>query len=551
MREPENQASNHAQDSIAVSQPDQWYRAILDSSADGILVTDMRGRVREGNQALSRMIGLSLEEIIGRRTADIFPPAAGKEIARHLQKLRRVRQGRIEVAAFHLVQPDGHTIDIEINFALLKEGEEPTAIVGVVRDVTARKQQEAELRLLQRINNALISAPDLDEVLQTIAEGMVDTFRYAGSMIFLSDEEYNHLVLRAVVHNSETVAQAEKLLGYPLLGHKFTPEKDEIYHRLYHDRQPILSTDIADHLARLTSHKTRKPAARAIARLIRARVKSIMLVPLVVNDVVRGTLVLAARRHLHEEDATRVQAFATQASIAIEKAQLLEIERRRASHTESLAAVAQQITADLHLTDTLSRVTDSALAVLDADRVAIFLMGRKTGSVYCAHSIGLSKEYVETINRRYREVPGGRVLSTRQAVQVVDILNDPRITAVRQTMIEEGFRTYTALPMLVHGEIIGSLVFYRDTVHPFSSEELALGQSFAQQAAAAIENARLFSETERRLQEISTLYEASQACLSVSDQGSLLSKIVAAAARASGATMGSVMLRDEQQGEYV
>ena len=65
------------------------------------------------------------------------------------------------------------------------------------------------------------------------------------------------------------------------------------------------------------------------------------------------------------------------------------------------------------------------------------------------------------------------------------------------------------------------------------------------------ENERLYEEAQRRLREVTTLYEASQACLSISDQKGLLTAIIEAAARATDATLGSVMLVDEEQGEYV
>jgi two-component system cell cycle sensor histidine kinase/response regulator CckA len=65
------------------------------------------------------------------------------------------------------------------------------------------------------------------------------------------------------------------------------------------------------------------------------------------------------------------------------------------------------------------------------------------------------------------------------------------------------------------------------------------------------EHERLYEETRRRLRELMTLYEASQACLSISDQKGLLTAIIEAAARAADAALGSVMLIDEERGEYV
>ncbi len=64
------------------------------------------------------------------------------------------------------------------------------------------------------------------------------------------------------------------------------------------------------------------------------------------------------------------------------------------------------------------------------------------------------------------------------------------------------------------------------------------------------ENRQLYEETQRRLREITTLYEASQACLSISDKKGLLTAIIKAAAQATNAALGSVMLVDEEKGEY-
>jgi two-component system cell cycle sensor histidine kinase/response regulator CckA len=64
-------------------------------------------------------------------------------------------------------------------------------------------------------------------------------------------------------------------------------------------------------------------------------------------------------------------------------------------------------------------------------------------------------------------------------------------------------------------------------------------------------NERLYEEAQRRLREITTLYEASQACLSISDQKGLLAALIEAAVRATDAILGSVMLIDEEKGEYV
>ena len=108
------------------------------------------------------------------------------------------------------------------------------------------------------------------------------------------------------------------------------------------------------------------------------------------------------------------------------------------------------------------------------------------------------------------------------------------------------------IPITLRGQVIGALGLQEaEGTQQWTADEIALVEAIADQMALAIENARLFEEAQRRLWEITTLYEASQACLSISDQKSLLAAIIEAAARTTGATLGSVMLVDEEKGEYV
>jgi GAF domain-containing protein/HAMP domain-containing protein len=107
-------------------------------------------------------------------------------------------------------------------------------------------------------------------------------------------------------------------------------------------------------------------------------------------------------------------------------------------------------------------------------------------------------------------------------------------------------------PIALRGQVIGALGLQEtEGARQWTADEIALVEAVADQMALAIENARLFEEAQRRLREITTLYEASQACLSTSDQKSLLAAIIEAAAQAAGAALGSVMLVDEKKGEYV
>lgn len=97
----------------------------------------------------------------------------------------------------------------------------------------------------------------------------------------------------------------------------------------------------------------------------------------------------------------------------------------RLAELHALAEASQTITAELDLTTTLEQIVETALDVLEADRGALYLLDRATDTLSCACAIGFSAEYVEAVSRRYRELPGHRVLSDPTPVVVWTLRQTP------------------------------------------------------------------------------------------------------------------------------
>src|SRR5262249_45134374 len=92
----------------------------------------------------------------------------------------------------------------------------------------------------------------------------------------------------------------------------------------------------------------------------------------------------------------------------------------------------------------------------------------------------------------------------RAVVQVEDMQNDPRFPASQALARTMGYHTVLSVPMLRNGEPVGVIMVLRQARQPFTGSEVALLQTFADQAVIAIENVRLFTELQTSNRELTT-----------------------------------------------
>lgn len=137
------------------------YRAVLDAAVDAIIVIDHLGTIQEFSQAAQRVFGYVPEEIIGRNVRDLMPEPWRGEHDGYLQRYHETRSPHIigvgrEVRA---QRKDGSIFPCDLAVGRV-QGMEPPRFIGFIRDITARKdaeeqlrRSEAELRLAQELAN--------------------------------------------------------------------------------------------------------------------------------------------------------------------------------------------------------------------------------------------------------------------------------------------------------------------------------------------------------------------------------------------------------------
>jgi two-component system, NtrC family, sensor kinase len=258
-------------------------------------------------------------------------------------------------------------------------------------------------------------------------------------------------------------------------------------------------------------------ASSALARLAGAR--SALAVPMLRDDNLVGALAIYDQeaRPFTDKQIELLGNFAAQAVIAIENARLLsELRRRTDDLTESL----EQQTATAKVLEVISRsafdlqavfetVVESSARLCGADRAFIF---RFEGELlHVAATYNAAPEFEEWVAqhpiRPGRHSASARAALERRTIHIADVLADPEYSYAVGSPGVEAFRTVLGVPILKGDDLLGTMVIYHLEVRPFTDKQIALVETFADQAAIAIENVRLFEAEQQRTRELTESLE--------------------------------------------
>jgi len=251
-----------------------------------------------------------------------------------------------------------------------------------------------------------------------------------------------------------------------------------------------------------------------------------------------------------QEHARLAEAFATQATVAIENARLFEEEKRRATQLALINEVGEKAASILDLDRLMQEVTRSIRESFNYYNVALLLLDEERGEVVLQAVAGGFEHIVPGDYRQsLDEGITGLVAKTGKSRLVSDVSKDSYY--VKGFLEEVLTKSELCVPIKLGDRVIGALDVQSIHLNDFDQSDVMAMEAVADRAAIAMENARLYEETRQRATELSTLYEVATTAMTSVHLDEILNRIMAALQEALRPDDIAILLVEPETNELV
>jgi diguanylate cyclase (GGDEF)-like protein len=352
----------------------------------------------------------------------------------------------------------------------------------ILANLISRQRAEDDLRcfarhqlLLNEITRTALEQNNLTEILQSMVDRLGELFLADSCYLTLWDEARQAVIAGAVFGTSPATYQSIPQLRL---------SEKNLTNKVRETRQPLIIPDI-----QRSSYLDTEPAGLASAR-------SLLTLPLTGNQQFLGAAIIA----YHEgHDFTRDEIYigeqaAQNIAMAILKARLLEESQRRATEAETLREAAAAVAGTLKRGEVIERILEQLNRVVPYDSACVLLPDGEEHVIVDARGFPKREEIVGLRFAVTAQTPNSIVYAQRKPYILEDA---PAIYAAYNEPPHKGIRGWMGIPLLLHDELIGMLALDSHRVGTFTPDHARLASAFADQVAIALENTRLFEETQR------------------------------------------------------
>ncbi len=532
-------ALHRAREHQAVKEAEARYRGLFDGVPVGLYRTTPTGQFLDANPALVHMLGYpDRETLMATNVGDIYVDPRERAQWRTIVE----REGTVRDYEARLRQRDGTVIWVQDTARAVRDDDGRILYFeGSLKNVTQHKQaqealqkakdelekQNARLKALYRVGQMVNSTLEPDDILDRLTDEAMRVTRASHGQVLVVREEIGCFERRSLRGFSPEEAERARTIPLPL--------DQGINGQAYMTHQPVRIDDVQA-----------EPEYFSLLPTTRTEIA----IPIIRDGQVLGNLDLQSPEvdAFCNVDIEYLNALADQAAIALANAWLYAETQRRLKEQIALREAGNVIYSALDLETVLTRIAEQMGQAIDATSAYICDYDPETtASTVLAEYIGPNACAQERISD-LGTVHTYNDLEFRQSLQAnrpeVSHVDDPDLNESERTHMQQyGAQTVLYVPLHVRGEVIGFAELWESRQRrEFTPEEVVLCQGIAQQAAIAIQNARLFDKTRRQAEQIEALHRISQDLIALRDLDTLLHQIVEQAIQFLGGEGGGIYL---------
>lgn len=492
----------------------QLLESTYNSLQDAVLIVDAASEaILDCNPATETLFGYSRAELLGSSLARLH--VSEERAAAYSRRVRAATaaHGHLRRMEIQMRRGDGRSFPTEMTTAPLFDASgAQTGWVTVVRDISERKQQDLAiqqrnigLEFINAITSAINRPATLQQVIEVALNEVVQRLPVDGAEILLAVGEgaMRRAAQRGLgeLESPGAAGDAWRALRRPQLVENLGADRDNAHS----------------------------------AAAYEAGFRLLLAVPLLSQDELRGLLLLYWRNPtVFVTEMEQVLFIAGgQLAAAVERARLFEAERAQRLHMEALQSAAATINSSLDLPVVLERLLIALGQVIPYDSASVILRDGQEWRVFAGHGLPPGVTGVWTF-------PDDDPLTARMAETGRPVI----LADARQ---QEGFRAATGpvvvrgwmgIPLIVRDRMIGYLTLDSHQMGAYGPGDAAYAIGFAQQAATAVENARLHADLRAQLAAL----ETAQTRLVQSEKLAAIGELVAGVAHELNNPLSAVML---------
>lgn len=354
--------------------------------------------------------------------------------------------------------------------------------------LTETRRRLREVNTLLEFSNEL-SALDAEGMLKVLLDNSlkVITTAHAG-IVFLLDM-YSGLLVPRVARgyaDVESMLQITYAAGESLPGRVLIERKPLRVDEVNFSRDYTLSAEGLLHYREATGG--------------RLPVSSIV-VPIQTGENILGILLLDNFNQaaaFTRDDETLLLSLAQQVALSLENARLMQASQERAAQLQALTLASAAMAANLRTSDLIATLLDRLYNLLLFDTAILWLREEDRMRIVAARGFADNEERVGLTVNIEDSLLLAEMKRTSQAIVVGDVRHDPRFP----TLLEAERLSWLGVPLVSKGDLIGVIALEKTEANYFTQELVQLANTFASQAAVALENARLYEESVQRAAEL-------------------------------------------------